>query len=209
MSFGGGTDYNRGINNLGGTSNLALNTLFPAAFQGGQRQLNTGAGYTGQAGNFFNTLLNGNRANTTAMLAPDINRIRQANQQTLQGVSTLMPRGGGRSGTLFSLPFQANQQIQTLYGGSRAAAAPALGQLGLGMGSLGANLFGIGGQGLNTANNANQAMVEAALRQKQMSNQTAAGLGGGLFNLLTTPFSAFTGGAGGGMTALSSLAGLF
>lgn len=205
MSFGGGNDYNRAINNLGGTSNLALNSLFPAAFNSGRNELSQGGGYAGQAGNYFNTLLNGNRANTTALLAPDINRIRQANQGTLQGVSTLMPRGGGRSGTLFSLPFQSNQQIQSLFGGARSAAAPALGQLGLGIGGLGANLFGIGNQALGSANNANSAMVEAALKQKQMSNQMASGLASGLFGLATLPFG---GGAMAG-TALGGLSKLF
>jgi hypothetical protein len=186
MSFGGGTDYNRGINNLGGSSNLALNSLFPAAFQGGQTNLQQGQNNIGQAGNYFNTLLGGNRANTTAMLQPDINRIQGANQGTLQGVSTLMPRGGGRSGTLFQLPFQQNQQIQSLYGGARSGAAGQLGQLGLGQGGLGANLFGIGTGVLNSANSANSDMVRAALAMKQRSDQLAGGLGGGIFNLFSS-----------------------
>jgi hypothetical protein len=196
MSFGGGTDYNRGINNLGGSSNLALNSLFPAAFTGGQRQLQQGSTNTGQAGNYFNTLLNGNRANTTAMLQPDINRIQGAQQGTLQSASTLMPRGGGRSGTLFQLPFQGNSQIQSLFGGARSGAAGQLGQLGLGQGGLGANLFGAATGGLNSANSANADMVRAALAMKQRSDSLAGGLGGGLFSLLTTPTKAFSEGVG-------------
>lgn len=183
MSFGGGTDYNRAVNNLGGSSNLALNSLFPAAFGGGQQQLGMGARNTGAAGNFFSTLLGGNRANTTAMLQPDINRIQGANQGTLQAASTLMPRGGGRSGTLFQLPFQANQQIQSLFGGARGGAASQLGQLGLGQGGLGANLFNVGTGGLNSANTANEAMVRSALAMKQRSDSLAGGLGSGLMSL--------------------------
>jgi hypothetical protein len=203
MSFGGGTDYNRGINNLGGSSNLAMNSLFPAAFHGGQQNLQMGSTNTGQSGNYFNTLLNGNRANTTAMLQPDINRIQGAQQGTLQAASTLMPRGGGRSGTLFQLPFQGNSQIQSLFGGARSGAAGQLGQLGLGQGGLGANLFGQGTSALNSSNQANEAMSELALRQKQMSDQKVAGLANGLFSLLTTPFG---GGAMKG-TALGSIFG--
>ncbi len=204
MSFGGGTDYNRGINNLGGSSNLALNSLFPAAFGGGERQLNTGTNNTTAGGNFFNTILNGNRANTTAMLAPNIQQIQGAQQGALQGASTLMPRGGGRSGTLFNLPFQGNQAIQSLYSGARSGAGSTLANLGLGQGGLGANLFGAATGGLNSANNANQAMAGLGLQQKQMSNETAAGLGNGLFNLLTFPFggSGMTGTAIGGLRSL-------
>lgn len=205
MSFGGGTDYNRAVNNLGGTSNLALNTLFPAAMRSGQPLINQGFGNTQAGANFFSNLLGGNRAATTSLLGPDINRIRGAQEGTLQGMSTLMPRGGGRSGSLFSLPFNTNAQIQSLYDTARGGAGQALAQIGQGQLGAGTDLFNTGTSALNAANNANQAMVEAALRQKQMSNQMAAGLGGGLFSLLTSPFSAFTGGAGGGMTALGSL----
>lgn len=182
MSFGGGTDYNRGINNLGGSSNLALNSLFPAAFGGGNRQLQAGTNNTTAGGNFFNTLLNGNRANTTAMLAPDINRIQGAQQGALQGASTLMPRGGGRSGTLFNLPFMGNQQIQSLFGGARGGAGSTLANLGLGQGGLGANLFQTGVGGLNSANQANQAMIEAALGMKKRSDSLASGIGSGLMS---------------------------
>jgi len=201
MSFGGGTDYNRGINNLGGSSNLALNSLFPAAFGGGQRQLQAGTANTQAGGNFFNTLLNGNRANTTAMLAPDIQRIQGAQQGALQGASTLMPRGGGRSGTLFNLPFQGNQAIQSLYGGARSGAGSTLANLGLGQGGLGANLFGQATGGLNSANNANQAMSDLALKQQQMSDAKAAGIANAVFGLATMPF-------GGGAMAGTALGGL-
>ncbi len=201
MSFGGGTDYNRGINNLGGLSAQATNQLFPAAFNSGTSAINQGQSILGQgvntvtpATNFFNTILNGNRQNTTAMLQPDINRVREAQQANLQAASTLMPRGGGRSGTLFSLPFQANSQIQSLYNPLRSQAATGLAgiggqlaQLGLGEGGLGANLFGIGNQALGTAAGASGNLAGLGLQQKQMSNSLAAGLGGGLFNLATMP----------------------
>ncbi len=193
MSFSGGTDYNRGINNLGGISTQATNQLFPAAFGAGQQQLEGGAGNVNSGANFFNTVLNGNRQNTTSMLQPDINRINQANQGTLQGVSTLMPRGGGRSGTLFNLPFQAKQQIQGLYGGARAGAAGQLGQLGLGRLGAGQGLFGVGNQALGTGVNASGQIADLGLKQKEMSNKTAAGLANGILGLAMTPFGGGTG----------------
>lgn len=205
MSFGGGNDYNRGINNLGGISQQAQGQLFPAAFGAGQEQLNAGTANTASGANFFNTLLHGNRQNTTALLQPDINRIQGANQGTLQAVSTLMPRGGGRSGTLFNLPFQQNQQIQGLYGPARSAAAGQLANIGMGQTGMGTNLFNVGNQALGTGVNASSEIAKLGLQQKQMSNQMAAGLANGILGLAMTPFGGGSGlfgmfgkGAGGG-----------
>jgi hypothetical protein len=177
MSFGVSQDYNRAYNNLEGTSNLGLNKLFPAAFQGGQQNTQAGQANTQAGGNFFNTLLNGNRANTTAMLSPNIQQIQGAQQGALQGASTLMPRGGGRSGTLFQLPFQGNQQIQSLFSGARSGAGSMLANLGLGQGGLGANLFQAGTGGLNAANNANSSAIEASLKAKERSDKLWSQIG--------------------------------
>ncbi len=193
MSFSGGTDYNRGINNLGGISTQATNQLFPAAFGSGSTEVGEGSKALTSGTNFFNTILNGNRQNTTSLLQPDINRINAANQGTLQGVSTLMPRGGGRSANLFSLPFQANQQIQSLYGGARAGAGGQLADIGAKRLGLGTNLFNTGNAALGTGVNASGTIADLGLKQKQMSNQTAAGLANGILGLAMTPFGGGTG----------------
>ena len=128
--------------------------------------------------NYEQTLLNGNQANTTAMLQPDINRIKSAEQNTLQGISTLTPRGGGRDSSLFAQPFAANTQVQNLFNPARAGAATNLE-------SAGSNLFGIGNSAAN-----DEATI--AQRQQQMTQQFWSQLGAGLFGAATTPF----GGAG-------------
>jgi hypothetical protein len=132
--------------------------------------------------NFLSTILNGNRANTTAVLQPNIDQIRQANQQQLQGISTLTPRGGGRSGTLFGASYAPNQQIQSLFGGARTSAASALPQIGLQQEGLGTNL-------LNTGASSANAGVQNALQVQQMSNAIDAAIGGGLFGLASLPVS--------------------
>lgn len=166
----------------------------------GGNLLDLGTGNTQAGANFFQTLLHGNQANTTAMLQPDINRIRGAQQGTLQAVSTLMPRGGGRSAELFSLPFQGNQQIQGLFNQTRAAAPQALAQIGAGQTNAGANLFGLGNQ-------ANTNLGELGQRQQQLTNQMWQGLGGGLFNLGSLPMAGLGGTLGG--AAIGKLGGLF
>ena len=201
MSFGP-TNQEKGFsNNLGGAANQAQANS-GQQMQQGQGLLNLGTGNTAAGTNFFNTIMNGNQAASTALLQPDINRIRGAQQGTLQAASTLMPRGGGRSGTLFSLPFQGNAQIQQLYNGLRPAAAQALTSTGLQQSGQGANLFGIGNQALNTSVQGNEAGLNWAQQQAQRQQQLAAGLGGGLFSLLTAPFT-------GGTSLLGGLGNLF
>jgi hypothetical protein len=220
MSFGPTAQERQFSGGLTNAGNQATNAILPAAlqqsgaaFNSGQNLLNMGQGNTAAGTSFFNTLLNGNRQQATQALQPDIDRIRQAQQGTLQAVSTLMPRGGGRSGTLFQLPFQGNAQIQSLYNGIRPAAANTLTQAGLSQTGQGANLFGIGNQGLGVGNQAIGEGIQAnaqglnwAQQQAQRANQMWAGLGSGLFGLATMPLG---GQFGLGNTALGKLGGLF
>lgn len=218
MSFGPTAQEKQFSGGLSNAANQATGTILPAAmersgqaFGQGQNMLNLGGGNTTAGTSFFNTLLNGNRQQATAALQPDIDRIREAQQGTLQAVSTLMPRGGGRSGTLFQLPFQGNSQIQSLFNSIRPAAANTLTQAGLAQSGQGANLFGIGNQGLNVGNQAigegiqaNAQGLDWAQQQAERANKMWAGLGSGLFGLATMPFGggALTGTLAGKMGGL-------
>jgi len=139
--------------------------------------------------------LSGNQANTAATLQPNINQIRQSNQQQLQGISTLSPRGGGRSGTLYGASYAPNQQIQSLFGNARTTAATALPQIGLQQQAIGTNLVGAGNNALSTGVQGAQAGVGDALQVQQMSNQIDQAIGGGLFGLATAPITGFSGGS--------------
>jgi len=138
----------------------------PALGQG-TTNLQTGA-------NFFQTLLGGNKANTEALLQPDINRIRESTQGALQGVSTLMPRGGGRSATLFQQPFAAQSQIGNLFSGLRSGAAGGLAQ--------------IGGQQAQIGQTSAQNLFQNSMQQRQYHDQQMAKLAQGIFGLATLPF---------------------
>lgn len=222
MSFGRSNDAKRAENNLGGISSQATNQLFPAAmdlsknsvaqgnnlFSLGTNTLNkgaVGAGNVNTGTGFLNTIMNGNRANTTSLLAPQINQIRQNSTAAMTAANTLMPRGGGRSGTLFAQSFAPQAQIGNLFSSARMSAPGTLASIGLQQQGLtnqlasslfgtGANLFGIGNSSLgtgasalNAGTGASTALAEEALRQQQMRANAWSSLGSGIFNLATMP----------------------
>jgi len=215
MSFGPSGTTKTAENNLSGTSNAALNTVLPGAMNlfgattgAAGPQLQAGQGNVNAGTDFLSTILNGNRANTTAMLQPNISQILQNNQNTLKGINTLMPRGGGRSASLFENSFAPTSQISNLFSNARTGAATALPQIGLQQEGIGTNLFGLGASALGAgtgalgaSTGANSALGNIGLQQNMLSLQQAQALGKGIMGLLTTPF-------GGGSSA-QGLAGLF
>ena len=198
-SFGPSSTTQSGENTVQNTNNTATANS-AAQMAAGSNLLGLGQQNINSGTNFFNTLLNGNQANTTALLQPNINQIQQAQQSALQAASTLQPRGGGRSATLFSQPFAANQQIQNLFNGARTQAATTLPQIGAQEQSLGANLYGIGNTALNTAGQGGYNLGQLGQQQQQLTNSMWSGLGSGLFGLATTPFGG--GGAAHGLLGL-------
>lgn len=207
MSFGPSQQVKQAEGNLGNISNTATGTMFPAAMAQGTNALNTGAGNVASGANFFNTLLQGNQANTVAALQPSIDQIRGGSTNALNAINTLMPRGGGRFGALFGQSFAPQSQIQNMFNQGRTAAAQALPGIGLQQQQLGANLFGLGNQALGIGTGASGQLGNIGLQQEQISNALASGLGSGLFKLGTTPLT----GAGGGIigAGLGKLGGLF
>ena len=188
MSFGTNNTSKTAENNLGGASNLALNNLFPAVTSAGQGELSTGGENVASGTNFLNSLFGGNAANTGAALQPSVDQLRAGDTNTLNAMNTLMPRGAGRSGTLFSQSFLPNQQIGNLFGQARTQAATALPQIGLQQQGLGANLYGIGNQAIGSSVGANSSLGQQGFQAQNINNNLFSGLGSGLFGLATTPF---------------------
>jgi hypothetical protein len=199
MSFGPTAAEKAATTAQQGIANTAVQNAGTLTGLGGAN-VAAGASALTPATDFFKTLLSGNQANTAAMMAPDINRMRAANQNALQSTSTLMPRGGGREGTLFNASFAPTAQAQSMFNTVRGQAAPALANIGLGEQSVGANLFGIGNQALQTGSTTQANLEQQAQLQQQLQNALWGQLGGGLFSLATTPF--------GGGTAANGLLGL-
>ena len=188
MSFGASPTVKTAQNNLSGTSNSALNQLLPAETSAGSGLLGIGGQNVSSGTNFFNTLLNGNSANTAATLAPSINQIQSGVANNLNAVNTLMPRGGGRSSALFGQSFAPQAQIQSLFNNARTTAASTLPQIGLQQQQLGSGLFGLGNQSLNAATGANSVLSNSGMQQQYFSNLLDQQIGSGIGSLLSTPF---------------------
>lgn len=202
MSFGASNTTKTGINNLGGISSQLTNQQLPMFNAMGGNLFNTGMQTTQPGVSFLNTVLQGNRPNTAALLQPNINDITGTQQATLRAINTLMPRGGGRYSSLFGQSLQPQAQIQNLFNPLRGTAATALPQIGLQQTGQGVNLFNLGNQALSTAAGASANIADIGQRQQQINNSLLGGIGGTLFNLATLPL----GGAGGLLgTALGGL----
>jgi len=199
MSFSPGNTTKTAENNLGGLSNLAQNQVFPQMTAAGNDALKTGEGNVNSGTNFLNTLLAGNRANTTTALQPNIDQIRSGVDNAIHAVSTLTPRGGGRTSSLFGESFEPQKQMQNLFNSTRTTAATALPQIGLAQQGIGTNLFGLGNQGLSIGSGVNTNLAQLGQQDTQASRAMASALGGGLFKLATTPF--------GGGSAMNGLLG--
>ena len=183
MSFGPSNTTKTAENNIGGISNTLTGTQYPLLTGTGTNLFSQGGPDIQSGTNFLNTVLSGNNANTTAALQPNIDQIRQGTSNTLTAANTLMPRGGGRSGTLFSQAFAPQAQIQSLFNNARTGAATALPQIGLAQEGLGTNLLTSGTGALTGAGGLNANLGGLGQNQQQITNQLLAGLGGGLFNL--------------------------
>jgi hypothetical protein len=206
MSFGPSQAQKNANNTAGGITEQANANSGNATSQG-NTNLGTGGANINSGTNFLNTLLNGNAANTSALLAPTIAQNRTTNQNTLQSLNTLMPRGGGRSGTLFNAAYAPSVNTQNLFNNARTTAATTLPQIGLGQQGIGTNLLNAGNTALNTASTTNSNLSQQLLQQQQMQNQLFSSLGSGLFGLATTPLSGGTSLLGMGVNGLGNLFG--
>ncbi len=186
MSFGSSQNVKNNQNQLLGETQQANQNAGNLNAAGGT-SLSAGSSNTTNGTNFFNTLLNGNQANTAALLAPTLNADRQQSQQQLQSLSTLTPRGGGRSGTLFNAAYQPSASIQNAFMGGRLQAAQTLPQIGLQQQGIGTSLYGLGNQALNTATGATGTNLNSALQVQQQSNQLAGGIGSAIMGLALAP----------------------
>jgi hypothetical protein len=186
LSFGPSQAVKNATNTAAGITNTAT-TNSGGEINSGNANLNTGGSNITSGTNFLNTVLSGNQANTTALLQPNINQIRQANQQTLQGINTLSPRGGGRSGTNYAATSAPNEQIQNLFGNARTTAATALPQIGLAQQGIGTNLVGAGNNALSTATTGANNGIAAQLANQQRSDNLVAGIGKTLMGLALAP----------------------
>jgi len=191
MSFGPSQAQKNANNTQNGITQTSLANSGTELGQG-TSALNTGAGNVNSGTNFFNTVLGGNSANTSALLAPTINQNRQTNQQTLQALSTL-----------FNAAFAPSANTQNYFNSARTTAATTLPQIGLAQEGIGSGLINSGNSALNTGATSNSSLNQTLTQQQQMQNQLAGLFGSGLFGIGAAPIPGLQGGS-----ILGSLAGL-
>lgn len=147
-----------------GLANLA-GQVGPAMTQEGGNLVNTGMGVTSggldmqgagfgttQAGlntlqpaiNFYQQLLSGNPAATTAALAPTANTLSNVYSGAVNQAGAGMPAGGYRAATLAGLPQAQAAQVGNAAVGLQNTAAQGLGQLGGEVAGIGGTQAGIG-----------------------------------------------------------------
>jgi hypothetical protein len=159
------------MNNLNAASATGLTT--------GTHLFDSGANTLNAPATYYNSILSGG-PESTAALAPDVNRTRMAGTQTMQNASTLSPRGGGRGSVLFNTPGQINSQVQSIFNTARPMAAQGALQ-------TGAAQTGAGGEGLNIGTNASNYGFNAGTTIYGQDQAMGGGMASVLGGVLTNP----------------------
>lgn len=190
--FGGGTpagpsgsQVNSATSNLSGAGTSGSNFM-NAYGTTGATGLNSGLNNLTPVANWFQTIMGGNKAATLNQLQPQIQQTEGGLNTGLQTASTLAPRGGGRSSTLFDLPIEAQKDIASQYAAARAGAPAGLQSAATAQGALGASAGGLGAQFGQAGTSANNNLLNYGLQQNQQASQAGGMFGsllGGLINL--------------------------
>jgi hypothetical protein len=144
----------------------------------GEAGLNSGLNHLNPVTNWFQTIMNGNKAATLNQLQPQIQQVQGGLKTALNTENSLAPRGGGRGAALFDLPFEGQKQIAGEYAGARAAAPAGLQSAATAEGALGASAGGLGSQYGQVSSTANNNLLNYGLNQQQQKNQQQASAGG-------------------------------
>lgn len=183
---------------LGGSSSddptKALQKDIPTLLSRGNTASDTGLSTLGNAGNFYNTILGGNREAISNLLGPQISTILSQYDNASNAIRQFSPRGGGSTQTLAQLPFQKAAAA----GGAFQSVLPSAAQ---GAADVGAKTGQIGSTNLSIAHGG----TEPYLHQGQFDATQAAAAGKGYGQLITNlggllkKNGSSGGGAGGGI----------
>lgn len=149
---------------LFGGSNPTINKGINQAGQVAGYGTSLGEGLTTNAGNFYNTLLGGNTAAISKMLAPQIQAAQQQGQQAKQSMSQFGNRSGGLNSKAQTIDDTTRANINNMVSGLTGQAAGAAG-------SMGQNLLSTGLDALN---------MQVGFSQEQMQNWSNSIFGSGM-----------------------------
>lgn len=186
--------------------------------QRGAGLLDTAAQTAYPTANYWSTLLSGNRAGMTSLLAPELNRQAQGYQQAAQTSAALTPRGGPRADILADQPYQQQRDASTLFQTLRPQAASGLLDTSKTIAGYGGQYQQAGSNLLNEAMNSifggqggRNAILNEELNRRYMDRQAGASIGSTIFDILKKIDFSKIGQSdkGTGPTVSSSSAGIF
>lgn len=151
-----------------------------AAFQPyGQSLMKSGQGNMDIVQQYLRRLASGDRGLTEQTLAPEINSMAGAQQNSVGAQRNLYPRGGMAASQAANLPYQLQGNINNLMFQSRPQAMSQLGQLGSNQSSLG---LGALGQGAGLTNSMLNYGLQSRQQMFDLGQNTMSGVGNNLIN---------------------------
>lgn len=183
----GANNANTAISGLGSTAGTG-NNFMGSYGATGQQGLNAGLNNLTPVSNWFQTIMNGNKAATLNQFQPQIQQVQQGQQQATDTANNLEARGGGRGSQLFAQPFAAQKDIASQYASARAGAPAGLQSAATAQGALGASAGGIGSQYGDVSSKANNNLLSYGVDQGKAFNKQADYLGSGFGKLISGIF---------------------
>lgn len=133
---------------------------------------------------YYSRILNGGKSGLMSTLAPQAGTIGEGYGTALNTISSLTPRGGGRSSLLATLPFQQQKDVTTLFQNERAGAPQALATAGGQASNAGNNLISNSIQAMYGSTSAGRTILDYNA-QKRDSDRAAGGkIGKTIFDFL-------------------------
>lgn len=181
--FGGG-------NSPADDASKAIFKNVPKLIDQGNTNVGAGVGRLNQAGNFYSTILGGNREQINSLLSPEVSTVLSQYDNAANTIKQFSPRGGGTTQTLAQLPFAKTAAAGQAYQGLLPSAASGEAGVGAAQAGIGTNLLAEAGGAGGTA-----------FQYSNLAAQLQKGLGSGVGQITgsgSVPGAAGAGGAGTG-----------
>lgn len=165
------------------------------AGQSASQFLTSGKANLDTAQNFWQSIINGNQANTVQQLAGTINPIQSASRQAETSALEFMPRGGGSTEVLSQVPYQRANAVTGAITNLAAQAPNEIAQIGATESGTGASLLG---QSSGAAASDLSFLQSNSAQAAQIGSSVGGGIGNLLYYYLNSRAASGGGGGGGG-----------
>lgn len=123
-----------------------IDKLFKPLFKAGKKDVRFGTKALRDVGDYWRTLLEGDRSELMGLLGPEISRISDQYDAAKRSITEFAPRGGGKANLLAQLPTMKARDVGQFMLEARPRAAEALERIGTTQTGLGGQLLGQAGQ---------------------------------------------------------------